>query len=166
MQRSRKSFIAEISVDRAVCIVGGLLGIVGTVLPAETIKTEPLAMSATVTLTFLSAGAPGFIVLLIAVVLGGGGLFRLSRAFSLAGLALSTLVLSKLFGDWFNVEYQYASMLAQDALARPHRYGINVATPIQYVQTGAGTYCLLLGFAVLLVAYARLAGAPPARAKS
>ena len=165
MLRSGRSFIVEIGVDRAVCIVGGLLGLVGTLLPSETIRIEPLAVSATVTLTFLSAGAPGFIVLLIAVVLSGGSMFGLSRAFSFAGLALSTLVLSKLFSDWFNVGYQFAALQAQDALARPYRYGINVATPTQYVQVGAGTYCLLLGFVVLLVAYARFAGAPPARAK-
>jgi len=158
---SAQSFIAEIGVDRAVCIVGGLLGLVGSLLPYVTIKipTGTLPVSAGAGLTLVSFGAPGVIVLLIAIVLGGGSVvFRPSRAFSFVGIGLSTLVLSKVFGDWFTIGFVQAAVQAMGSLA-PSSQQFDTTTLSQYFGAGAGFYCLLLGFAALFVAYARLAGA-------
>jgi hypothetical protein len=154
------SFVAEIGIDRAVCIVGGLLGVVGTLLPYVIITIKPPPVSAFVVLTLVSLGVPGIIVLLIAIVLGGGSVvFRSSRAFSFIGIGLSTFVLSKVLGDWFGSATSEASMQAMIRLMPSEQYN-TVSTGTEYVVYGAGAYCLLIGFAALLVAYARLAGAP------
>jgi hypothetical protein len=157
-RRSAQSRIAEIGVDRAICIVGGLLGLIGTVLPYF-ITSIPARYPASASPTLVSYGAPGLIVLLIAVVLGAGSIvFRPSRALSFAGIALSTLVLSKLLNDWFAVGYLQAATQSMASLAQS-----SDVTASQDFGVGAGAYCLLLGFVALFVAYVRLAGAPRTR---
>jgi hypothetical protein len=103
-------------------------------------------------------------VLLIAIVLGGGSVvFRSSRAFSFIGIGigLSTLVLSNVLVEWFGTATGEASMRAMMRLMPSEQYGIvTVSTPPDYVAYGAGAYCLVIGFAALFVAYARLAAAP------
>ena len=156
----RGSLIAVIGVDRAICVVGGLLGVVGTLLPYVTITIRPPPVSSFVALTLVSLGAPGIVVLLIAIVLGGGSVvFRSSRAFSFIGIGLSTLVLSKVLSDWFATVTSEASVQAMIRLMPSEQYN-TVSTSTDYVVYGAGAYCLLIGFAALFVAYARLAGAP------
>lgn len=159
MLRSGRSFVAEIGIDRAVCIVGGLLGVVGTLLPYVVITIKPPPVSSFVVLTLVSLGVPGIIVLLIAILLGGGSVvFRSSRVFSFIGIGLSTLVLSNVLVEWFGTATGEASMQAMMRLMPSEQY--NVSTPPGYVAYGAGAYCLLVGFGALFVAYARLAGAP------
>ncbi|HEX3468502.1 MAG TPA: hypothetical protein VHT05_10520 [Candidatus Elarobacter sp.] len=156
----RARFIADLGVDRAVCIVGGLLGVAGTLLPYVIITLKPPPASEYSALSLISLGFPGTIVLLIAIVLGGGSVvFRSSRAFSFIGIGLSTMVLSDALVEWFGTAAREAWMQAIRA-ASESPGSVSVSTPAHDAVYGAGAYCLLIGFAALFVAYARLAGAP------
>jgi hypothetical protein len=56
---ARGSPIAVIGVDRAICVVGGLLGVVGTLLPYLTITMRPPPVSSFIAKTLVSLGACG-----------------------------------------------------------------------------------------------------------
>lgn len=160
--QSAQGFIAEIGVDRALCILGGLLGIVGALLPyvSLALPTGTLPMSLGGGLTLLGLGVPGVLVLLIAIVLGAGSVvLRPSRAFAFAGVGLTTIVLSKLFGDWFTIAFAQALVQAISAMAaNTSRFGSGLPEGVHF-GAGGGFYCLFIGFAVLFYAYVRLASA-------
>ena len=157
---SASGFIAEIGVDRALCIVGGLLGVVGAFLPyvSLTLPTGTLPMSFGGGVSLLAIGIPGVLVLLIAIVLGGGSvLLRPARAFAFAGVGLSTIVLAKMFGDWFTIAFSQAMLQSFSAMASSAmRPG---ALEGMHFGGGSGFYCLFIGFAILFYAYVRLSAA-------
>jgi hypothetical protein len=131
----------SLGTEKITCIVGGVVGAIGALLPFYSIPTDSLLGEATGSATSASLagqGGIGLLVLALAVVLGGAPLLiTLSRMVSLIGFGLAAVVLGLLIGD------RTVSFLGQ-------------SIPVDF---GIGYYLAFLGFAVLVYAYGRRANA-------
>ena len=156
---SARGFIAEIGVDRALCILGGILGALGAVLPYFTyaFPTGSLPTPIGGGVPLIALGIPGVLVLLLALFLAGSSvLLRPSRALALAGVGLSAIVLAKLFGDWFTFALFQAAIQAASSLSPAYARSF---TDGLHAGAGAGFFCLFLGFALLFYTSDRHAAA-------
>ena len=131
-----KNAFVSLGAEKITCIVGGLLGAVGTLLPFYTLPSEAV-LGDTVgggSESFLNQGGTGFLVLALAIVLGAAPAFMaLSRAINLAGFGIAMAVIGLLIGD------RTVSFMGQ-------------SVPLDF---GFGYYLMFLGFLVLAYAYGR-----------
>ena len=156
--QSTQAFVAELGIEKALCAVGGMFGVLGAFLPYVSLSAPPGTLSTVPELTLLHFGLPGWLVLIVAILLGGAPfLFRPSRAIALAGVSLSTIVLAKLFSDWFTIGMLqvFIQMINEQMSRLP--FGGN--SPGVAFGGAGGFACLFVGFAVLLYAYIRSAAA-------
>lgn len=151
--RSVKDLVVTLGMNKVLCAIGGLFGIAGAVLPLVSISIPSgvlgLALSG---LTLLRIGAPGVIVLLLAVVMGVAPfVVRPERSIALGGLGLATIVLANIVTGWIVIAAFQSVIQVADSMSTA--YG-SVPTQVSFGPAG-GFYCLLIGFAILFYAYVR-----------
>ena len=131
-----KNACMSLGAEKITCIVGGLLGAIGTLLPFYTLPSEAV-FGDTVgggSESFLNQGGTGFLVLALSIVLGALPVFVApSRAVNLTGFGIAMAVLGLLIGD------RTVSFMGQ-------------SVPLDF---GVGFYLMFLGFIVLAYAYGR-----------
>ncbi len=139
--------VRNLGPEKVASIVGGLLGLLGAVLPFYSIPnmgggvldTGDADTTATVpalpTLSLVNGGSLGVIVILLAIVLAAGPFINTtSRAMAVAGFGLSAAVLGMLLSD---------------------RLGFSFLGQSVVPDFGIGWYLGLLGFALLAWVYGK-----------
>ena len=129
---SAKAAVANLGLEKALSIVGGLLGVVGiAALPFYSVPMSILGLDAGPA-TFIHVGITADLILTLAIALGAAPLIlNLSRSLALAGFGLSCATLG-------------ATVLGF--------VGIPNGSFISY---GSGYYCTILGFGLLAYVYGR-----------
>jgi hypothetical protein len=157
-----KSLVAELGVEKTLCAVGGALSTLGAILPYVSFSISSGQLSTSLQISLLQSGVPGWLVLLAGITLGGVPfILRLSSSISLAGVSLCTIVLAKLFGDWFalGMAQSIVQSLMQTVSSQIPSYLSGGAQGGVAFNGAAGFICLFVGFAILLFAYVRSARA-------
>jgi hypothetical protein len=130
--------VKNLGPEKTAAVAGGAFGILGAVLPFYSIPdvggmldTSGVSTSS----SLVNQGPIGVIIILLALVLGGGPFFvATSRAISLTCFGLSAAVIGMLLSD---------------------RAGLSMMGQSMVPDFGAGYYLALLGFAVLSWVYGR-----------
>lgn len=134
-----RGVVSNLGPEKTTSIVGGLLGLLGALLPFYVIPNVADVLGngggTSTSSSLVSQGSEGIIVLLLAVVLGAGPFFApRSRMFSVAGFGLAAAVLGVLLSDRAGLSFFGQSMVPD---------------------FGIGWYSAFVGFAVLVWVYWR-----------
>lgn len=135
--QSAQGVVANLGPDRTLGIVGGVLGVLGTILPYYNsgISVPAFANSTDTSVSLLLMGTPGAVILILAIILSGAPIAVVpSRSLALAGFGLSAAILGELVFGFLGFS-QYGVIFS---------YGI-------------GFYCALIGFGLLCYVYLRRA---------
>lgn len=151
--------ISALSTSKKFCLVGGILALIGTLLPSFYIGGDPQTDQFMMTYggvgSILHFGIPGFLILILPVVLGLAPFtLRPSLTLALAGMGVCTIALTELTTGWILM-----TIMGYFATAAAMAGGGVVAGQgnIPSFAIAFGFYCMLIGFALLFYGYARSA---------